>query len=185
VTVFGYTKCRCGHPQSVHVIDHKGGRDGCYGLDERPKGKMPAWQDRLCGCPSYRTAWPNTTGTAECVDCGIEFTWRGRDRAFCPKCERRCPHCRAYCRGGTHCDTCGKCRGLLTAEFAQEAPSLSQSQRYRIAQLFSTAEQQFLPGTPHCRNCHREISHPRPALCDDCFVALHGFPRTTTGRVDR
>jgi excisionase family DNA binding protein len=122
VTVFGYTECRCGHPQSVHVIDHKGGRDGCYGLDERPKGKMPAWQNRLCGCPGYRTAWPNTTGTAECVDCGIEFTWRGRHRAFCPKCERRCPHCHAYCRGGTHCDTCGKCRGLSTAEFAQELP---------------------------------------------------------------
>jgi hypothetical protein len=113
----------------------------------------------------------------ECVVCGIKFTWRGRARMFCPKCERHCPHCRAYCRGSTHCDNCGKCKGLSTAQFTEEAPPLSDSQRARIAQLMSTGEKELVFGPPRCSDCDKQISHPRPGICDECFVKLHGFPR--------
>ena len=81
-------------------------------MEQTPKGRKPKWEDRLCDCTGYRAAWPKTSGTTECVICGIRFTWQGRERHYCPKCERRCPHCRAYARGGTRCRNCGKHRGL-------------------------------------------------------------------------
>lgn len=180
MTVFGYTNCRRGHSQSVHEID-MGGKsgEGCYGLQERPKRwDLPTWDDRSCGCAGYRTASPNVAGKDECVYFGIKFTWRGRRRMFCPKCERRCPHCRAYSRGGTHCHNCGKSRGLSIEEFARKAPPLSDHQRRVIANAFSTHERHFVPAPPRCVECGEQIPHPRPGLCDQCFVKLHGHPRT-------
>lgn len=180
MTVNGYTLCRCGHPHSVHEIDMagRGGREGCYGLPQRPKTRdLPAWEDRLCRCPGYRTSWPDIAGTDECVYCGIAFTWRGRTRMFCPRCERRCPHCRAYCRGGTHCDNCGKSRGPTVEEFAKEAPPLSQRQRSVIANAFSTPERTLVPAPPRCVECCERIPKARPGICDQCFLSLHGQRR--------
>lgn len=175
--------CRCGHPEAVHegVISVRNGREGCYGLDALPKGKRPTWDGRLCGCPGYRAAWSRITRKAECVECGLQFTWRGRERVFCPNCERRCRNCRAYTRGCTHCYNCGRHRGLSTEEFAAEAPPLSMDQRVRLEGLFNldhkAGEPYWCFTRPRCVDCHEQIPRARPALCDRCFVKRHGHPR--------
>jgi hypothetical protein len=129
---------RCGCQELAHMIGHRAGeKEGCWG-PAPIKGRKPKWENRACGCPGYRAAWPKVTGTDDCVECGLPFRWRGRERVFCPNCERRCPHCRAYCRGSTHCDNCGKSREL----FVEEAPPLSDHQRFVIANAFSTTERE-------------------------------------------
>jgi hypothetical protein len=173
-------RCHCGHEYSVHLINYSSsaGHEGCYGVDEMPKGKKPKWEERQCNCTAYRVEWPKTTGTGECVVCGIRFGWRGRERSYCPKCERRCPHCRAYARGSTHCSSCGKHRGLSIKDFVDEAPPLSDRQRHVIAQAFSTDHATYIPGPPRCVNCGKGIPRPRPGICDECFVELHGHARS-------
>ena len=101
-----------------------------------------------------------------------------RERDYCIKCERRCPHCRAYARGSTHCRNCGKHRGLNIEDFDQEAPPLSERQRDVIAWAFSTEKERYIPGPPRCMECGKQIPRPRPAMCDQCFVKLHGFARS-------
>ena len=185
VGVFGYTKCRCGHTKAVHLIGDRRDGDGCYGLEELPKGRRPPWNERSCSCAGYRTAWPRRSGSADCIECGIQFKWKGRERNFCPKCERRCPHCRSYSRGGTHCDNCGKHRGLSIDEFVAEAPPLSGRQLNTIAQLLSIGgERQYVVGSPRCGQCGKPTAHYRPSLCDGCFEQRHGFQRKTSHRID-
>jgi hypothetical protein len=179
--------CRCGHPEAVHegVISVRNGREGCYGLEALPKGKRPTWDDRLCGCPGYRAAWPRITGKAECVECGLSFTWRGRERIFCSNCERSCPNCRAYCRGGTHCPNCGRWRGLSSEEFAADAPPLSMSQRVKLegCSISITSRANPIGASPgrRCIDCGEVIPHAQPAICDDCFVKRCGHPRGQKG----
>lgn len=172
--------CRCGHVRSVHAtrFASSDGPEGCYSLEQMPKGKKPNWQGRDCDCAGYRAAWPNRDGPGDCVVCGIRFTWQGRPRDYCPKCERSCPYCGAYARGSTHCRDCGKHRGLSVEEFAAEAPPLSHQQRAAIAQLFSTGTQQYVPAPARCVECAQPAPHPRPGLCNECFTNLHGFARS-------
>lgn len=178
-----YQPCRrCGHPRGFHKPAYDGSA-WCCGTEEQKRVERT---QSSCDCPGFRTVWPAQHGAHECVECGIRFEWKGRERFFCAKCERRCPHCRAYCRGGTHCPNCLGYRGLTPTQFAEDAPPLSMGQRIKLEGLFNLGERKL--GAPYlsftsrfrCVKCSRRIPHAVPAMCDDCFEGLHGFARSST-----
>lgn len=108
-----------------------------------------------------------SAGTTVCAVCGQIFTWHKRERNYCPKCERRCPHCHAYARGSTHCRVCGKHRALSIAEFVEEAPPLSFRQLNTIARLMGGHV-----GPPRCKVCgNRMKDYGR--ICDECIARQH------------
>jgi len=89
--------------------------------------------------------WPAAawcTRNASSVESDFELG-RVESGSFCAKCERRCPRCRAYCRGGTHCPNCLGSPGPVTLDrFAEDAPPLSMAQRssWRVCSIWRRAQ---------------------------------------------